>query len=101
MQSTQLPFCILADPSPGRLYLIRGKLQKLLGDFVHPNLILQKLVEQFLKRVEGSTKRELYYWHAYYSKKLPTGTTALLKLEEFVAKFMSIYRKSSNNRQYV
>lgn len=85
---------ILADPSPKRLFLIRGKFQKLLVDFVHPQLILQKLVEQFLKSIDGSLKRELYYWHAYYAKRLPTGTSALLKLEEFVAKFMSIYRKS-------
>ncbi|KAK4411561.1 hypothetical protein Sango_0229100 [Sesamum angolense] len=61
--------------------------------------ILQKLVEQFLRGVEASLKRELYYWYAYYDKRLPTGTSALLKLEEFVAKFMSIYRKSSSNRQ--
>ncbi|CAK9152375.1 unnamed protein product [Ilex paraguariensis] len=88
---------ILADPSPKRLFLIRGKFQKLLVDFVHPKLMLLKLVEQFLKGVEASLKRELYYWHAYYDKRLPMGTSALLKLEEFVAKFMSIYRKSSSN----
>ncbi|KAI3935874.1 hypothetical protein MKW92_012181 [Papaver armeniacum] len=85
---------ILSDPSPQRSFFIRVDLQKLLGEFVHPRLILQKLVEQFLKRVDTSVKRELYYWHAYYDKRLPEGTTALLKLEEFVAKFMSIYRKS-------
>ncbi|XP_008795941.2 uncharacterized protein LOC103711542 [Phoenix dactylifera] len=85
---------ILADPSPKRLFSIRGKLQKLLVEFVHPKLILQKLVEQFLKGIEAGLKRELYYWHAYYDKRLPTGTSALLKLEEFVAKFMSIHRKS-------
>ncbi|XP_048431350.1 uncharacterized protein LOC103932804 [Pyrus x bretschneideri] len=92
---------ILADPSPKRLFFIRGKFQKLLIDFVHPKLILLKLVEQFLKGVDASSKRELYYWHAYYEKRLPAGASALLKLEEFVAKFMSICRKSSNNRQYV
>ncbi|KAF5451457.1 hypothetical protein F2P56_026564 [Juglans regia] len=92
---------ILADPSPTRLSYIREKFQKLLLDFVHPKLILQKLVEQFLKRVETSSKRQLYYWHAYYNKKLPAGTSAILKLEEFVAKFISIYRKSSSNRQYI
>ncbi|KAF8377918.1 hypothetical protein HHK36_031306 [Tetracentron sinense] len=91
---------ILADPSPKRLFFTRGKFQKLLVDFVHPKLILQKLVEQFLKGVEASLKREVYYWHAYYDKRLPTGTSALLKLEEFVAKFMSIYRKSFSNRSY-
>ncbi|KAL0395520.1 UNVERIFIED_CONTAM: Replication factor C subunit [Sesamum calycinum] len=94
---------ILADPLPKRLFIIRGKIQKLLADFVHPRLILLKLVEQFLRGVEASLKRELYYYYAYYvsllDKRLPTGTSALLKLEEFVAKFMSIYRKSSSNRQ--
>ncbi|KAI3903154.1 hypothetical protein MKW98_031808 [Papaver atlanticum] len=89
---------ILSDPSPQRSFFIRVDLQKLLGEFVHPRLILQKLVEQFLKRVDASVKRELYYWHAYYDKRLPEGTTALLKLEEFVAKFMSIYRKSLRGR---
>ncbi|XP_054823191.1 replication factor C subunit 3-like [Prosopis cineraria] len=92
---------ILADPSYSRLFSIRGKLQKLLVDFVHPKLILRKLVEQLLKGIESSLKRELFYWHAYYDKRLPPGTTALLKLEEFVAKFMSIYRKSSSGRQIV
>ncbi|RHN54239.1 putative DNA polymerase III, clamp loader complex, gamma/delta/delta subunit [Medicago truncatula] len=73
----------------------------LLLDFVHPRLILLKLVEQLIRRIEAGLKRELYYWHAYYDRRLPPGTTALLKLEEFVAKFMSIYRRSSGSRQYV
>ncbi|TQD81688.1 hypothetical protein C1H46_032784 [Malus baccata] len=92
---------ILADPSPKRLFFIRGKFQKLLIDFVHPKLILLKLVELFLKGVASSSRRELYYWHAYYEKRLPEGASALLKLEEFVAKFMSIHRKSSNHQEYV
>lgn len=88
---------ILADPTPNRLLNVRGKLQRLLVDFVHPKLILQKLIEEFLKVVGANLKRELYYWHGYYEKRLPMGTTAVLKLEEFVAKFMSIHRKSSSN----
>ncbi|KAI3785302.1 hypothetical protein L1987_44418 [Smallanthus sonchifolius] len=91
---------ILADPSHKRLFLTRGKLQKLLVEFVHPKLILLKLIEQFLKGVETNIKRELYYWHGYYDKRLPVGTSALLKLEEFVAKFMSIHRKALHNRQH-
>ncbi|CAA2939789.1 Replication factor C, subunit RFC3 [Olea europaea subsp. europaea] len=89
---------ILADPLPNRLFVIRGKIQKLLSEFVHPKLILLKLVEQFLREVEANSKRELYYWHAYYDKRLHIGTSALSKLEEFVAKFMSMYRKNSKNR---
>ncbi|XP_050229049.1 uncharacterized protein LOC126678194 isoform X2 [Mercurialis annua] len=78
---TELAAEILSDPSQKRLFLVRGKFQKLLVDFVHPKLILQKLVEQFLKGVDPSSKRELYYWHAYYEKRIPTGSSALLKLE--------------------
>ncbi|RDY09353.1 hypothetical protein CR513_06288, partial [Mucuna pruriens] len=71
---------------------------------------MQKLVEQLLKRIDASLRRELYYWHAYYvitqvyneqDRRLPPGITALLKLEEFVAKFMSMCRKSSGSRQQV
>ncbi|XP_052198032.1 uncharacterized protein LOC127804952 [Diospyros lotus] len=90
---------ILADPSHKRFFAVRGRIQKLLMDFVHPKLILQKLVEQFLKGVEASSKRELYFWHGYYDKRLPAGTSALLKLEEFVAKFMGIHRKNISNLQ--
>ncbi|CAA2969243.1 Replication factor C, subunit RFC3 [Olea europaea subsp. europaea] len=57
---------ILADPLPNRLFVVRGKIQKLLSEFVHPKLILLKLVEQFLRGVEANSKRELYYWYAYY-----------------------------------
>ncbi|CAN4080085.1 unnamed protein product [Withania somnifera] len=90
---------ILADPNQTRLFSVRGKFQKLLVEFVHPKLVLLKLVEEFLKRVDAGIRREIYYWHAYYEKRLPLETTGLLKLEEFLAKFMSIYRKNLSNRQ--
>ncbi|KAF5791338.1 putative P-loop containing nucleoside triphosphate hydrolase [Helianthus annuus] len=91
-----------------KLFITREKLQKLLVEFVHPKLILLKLIEQLLKGVEANIKRELYYWHGYYvkfrsiyhnymlflannilrivnaniqDKRLPVGTSALLKLE--------------------
>ncbi|KAK4368068.1 hypothetical protein RND71_011860 [Anisodus tanguticus] len=57
---------ILADPNQTRLFSVRGKFQKLLVEFVHPKLILLKLVEEFLKRVDAGIRREIYYWHAYY-----------------------------------
>ncbi|XP_044950777.1 uncharacterized protein LOC123401118 [Hordeum vulgare subsp. vulgare] len=85
---------ILEDPSPKRLFLVRGKLQKLLVESVPPKLVLQRLVELFLKGIHANIKRDAYYWHAYYDKRLPAGASALLKLEEFIAKFMSIHRKS-------
>ncbi|GFY86412.1 ATPase family associated with various cellular activities [Actinidia rufa] len=94
---------ILVDPSHKRLFIIRGKFQKLLVDFVHPKLILQKLVEQFLKGVEASLKRELYYWHSYYDKRLTMGTSALLKLEEreepFVYMKAKPFAKPSSSHQ--
>ncbi|XAR57912.1 hypothetical protein NMG60_11026216 [Bertholletia excelsa] len=63
---------VLADPSQKRLFTVRGKFQKLLLDFVDPKLILLKLVEQFLKRVDSSLKREVHYWFAYYVSLWPS-----------------------------
>uniref|UniRef100_A0A251T7C7 Uncharacterized protein n=1 Tax=Helianthus annuus TaxID=4232 RepID=A0A251T7C7_HELAN len=109
-QNTRKAIMALEACKSHKLFLIRGKLQKLLVEFVHPKLILlvklqplsqtiistsvsitqifmlnvstmQKLIEQFLKGVEANVKKELYYWH------------------EFVAKFMSIHRKTLQNRQ--
>ncbi|KAJ6732874.1 hypothetical protein OIU74_004761 [Salix koriyanagi] len=62
----ELAIEILIDSSPNKLFSIRGKLKRLLVDFLHPNLILLKLVELFLKGVKANPRRELYYWHAYY-----------------------------------
>ncbi|KAH0772151.1 hypothetical protein KY290_016132 [Solanum tuberosum] len=63
---TELAAEILADPNQTRLFSVRGKFQKLLVEFVHPKLILLKLVEEFIKRVDAGIRREIHYWHAYY-----------------------------------
>ncbi|MQM21466.1 hypothetical protein Taro_054506 [Colocasia esculenta] len=62
----EIAFEVLADPSTKRLFYIRGQLQQVLVESVHPKLILQKLVEEFIKGVQASFRRELYYWLAYY-----------------------------------
>lgn len=85
----------------------------------------QKLVEQLLKRVEAGSRRELYYWHAYYvsfinhckkvsyaqvkfkeltkkkvvclqEKRLPAGTSALLKLEGNIPHILQQKQKKVN-----
>ncbi|KAH7566385.1 hypothetical protein JRO89_XS08G0150700 [Xanthoceras sorbifolium] len=102
---------ILDDPSTKRLFCIRGKIQTLLVDFVHPKLILLVMLLMtwlniviFFSLTKSSVPDRLVFATCRSSsnsflkdKRLPTGTTALLKIEEFVAKFMSIYRKGSGN----
>ncbi|MCD9642226.1 hypothetical protein HAX54_028917 [Datura stramonium] len=86
----QLAAQILADPTPTRLFTIQDKFQKLLVEFVHPKLILLKLVEEFLKRVDAGFKREIYYWHAYYKKprenKLVLATLGYIAPGQFLPK---------------
>ncbi|TMW85022.1 hypothetical protein EJD97_023922 [Solanum chilense] len=60
---TELAAEILADPNQTRLFSVRGKFQKLLVEFVHPKLILLKLVEEFVKKVDAGIRREIHYWH--------------------------------------
>lgn len=55
----------------------------------------QKLVEQLLKRVEAGSRRELYYWHAYYvsfinhCKKV---SYAQVKFKELTKKRLFVFR---------
>ncbi|KAH1193007.1 Leucine-rich repeat receptor-like serine/threonine-protein kinase BAM3 [Glycine max] len=58
---------------------------------------IPKLVEHLLKRIEASLRRELYYWHAYYDRRLPPGITALLKLEG--RNFLLLEGRCVNNNQ--
>ncbi|GLJ20553.1 hypothetical protein SUGI_0373920 [Cryptomeria japonica] len=81
---------VLMDPTSKRVFIVRGKFQRLLSDCVNPRLILQSLMEELMRRIPTSIKRELYYSYVYSDKHLSKGNV-LIKLEEFVAKVISIY----------
>eukprot|EP00803_Ostreobium_quekettii_P002071 evm.model.scf_1905.3 EVM.evm.TU.scf_1905.3 scf_1905:15545-20221(+) len=83
---------ILAEQSPKRLYLIRGKLYELLANCIPPEVIFQKLVTGLLTKLDDQLKRDVCKWAAHYEHKMQQGAKAIFHLEAFVAKFMSIYK---------
>lgn len=66
---TSSGFCSSKVDSPGNTSYISWNIIYHQIIYIYINvrcLNMQKLVEQFLKGVEASLKRELYYWHGYY-----------------------------------
>ena len=83
---------ILAEQSPKRLYLVRGKVYELLANCIPPELILKTLTLELLKKLDQELKAETVHWAAFYEHRLQEGQKAIFHIEAFVARFMSIYK---------
>ena len=83
---------IISEQSPKRIYLIRGKLYELLVNCIPPEIIMRRLCESLLERLDDELKHEVVHWAAHYERKLRLGSKPIFHLEAFVAKFMAIYK---------
>ncbi|KAK3285718.1 Replication factor C (RF-C) subunit [Cymbomonas tetramitiformis] len=90
---TEIASDIIAEQSPKRLYQVRGKFYELLINCIPPELILKKLLFELMKKIDSELKHEVCHWAAYYENRLQKGSKAIIHLEAFVAKFMSIYKQ--------
>jgi replication factor C subunit 3/5 len=90
---TEISNDILNEQSPKRLFLVRGKLYELLTNCIPPELILKRLLQELMKKLDSELKHEVCHWAAFYEHRLQLGQKAIFHLEAFVAKFMSIYKK--------
>ncbi|XP_024520056.1 replication factor C subunit 5 [Selaginella moellendorffii] len=84
---------IIDEQNPRRLYKVKRNMQKLLDEGVAAKLILWRLVDELIKLVNVSFMEEINQWAKFYAKRTPDGIDAIFKLEEFVAKLMSLYKK--------
>jgi len=84
---------ILDEQSPRCLQVVRGKLYELLSHCIPPDVIMRTLAFELLKKLDSEVKFEVTYWAAHYEHQMQTGSKAILHLEAFIAKFMSIYAK--------
>ncbi|XP_002525685.2 replication factor C subunit 3 [Ricinus communis] len=83
---------IMREQSPKKLFQVRGKLYELLINCIPPDIILKRLVNELLKKLDEELKHEISHWAAYYEHRMRLGQKAIFHLEAFVAKFMSIYK---------
>lgn len=91
---------IISQQTPKRIFMTRGKIENLINKNLPPVLLLQRLAQELLRKVDIQLKKEICHWHGFYEKRMPAGSNpnATYKLEEFVAKFMSIYKKHLKNQ---
>lgn len=83
---------MVAEQSPKRIYMIRGKFYELLVNCIPPEVIIQTLCECLLLKLDDELKHEVAFWAAHYERKLQLGSKPIFHLEAFVAKFMAIYK---------
>eukprot|EP01121_Diplochlamys_sp_Union-15-3_P010950 TRINITY_DN3133_c0_g1_i1.p1 TRINITY_DN3133_c0_g1~~TRINITY_DN3133_c0_g1_i1.p1 ORF type:complete len:186 (-),score=21.90 TRINITY_DN3133_c0_g1_i1:27-584(-) len=83
---------MLEEQSPTKLLHIRGKLYELITHCIPPTLIIKKLTELLLPKLDSTLKYNVTKWAAFYEHRLQCGTKPIFHLEAFVAKFMSIYK---------
>lgn len=84
---------ILEEQSPKRLYQIRGRLFELLTNCIPPSVIMRELTLNLLGKIDSELKVEVCRWAAYYEHRIQQGQKAIIHIEAFVAKFMSIYKE--------
>lgn len=85
---------IVAEQSPKRLYLVRGKLYELLANCVPADLVLKTVCGELLRRCDDELKAPLAELAALYEHRMASGgQKAIFHLEAFVAKFMSMFKQ--------
>ncbi|ONI22112.1 hypothetical protein PRUPE_2G108000 [Prunus persica] len=111
---------MIEEQSPKQLYIIRGKLQNLIVHGVCPEFIFQSLVAELKKHLDDSLQdriESMYdeynrndenmfesdkYDHEEMSKRLNDHSRKsikqFLRIEEFIAKFMSCYKGCTNTK---
>eukprot|EP01080_Neovahlkampfia_damariscottae_P006601 gene6601-10764_t len=96
---------VMEEQSPKRILQVRTKMYSLMTNCIPPELILKKLSEHLMSldielqhqvsHWAGNDKNHLIFPLAFYEHRLICGSKAIFHLEAFIAKFMSVYKKIS------
>ncbi|XP_022946202.1 replication factor C subunit 3-like [Cucurbita moschata] len=115
---------IVEEQSPKQLYIVRGKLKKLIEYDVSPNFIFKTLVDELKKFLDEELQHRVESFYADYNKMeekpfvtekgngeeavikelhdpMRKNVNHFLKIEEFIAKFMSCYKGEANKNNYL
>ncbi|XP_061999841.1 replication factor C subunit 3-like isoform X1 [Rosa rugosa] len=117
---------MIEEQSPKQLYFIRGKLQNLISHGVSPEFIFKSLVAELKKYLDENMQVQVESMYDEYSRNDETmfesdkaltltrhqemgkrlndpsrkNIQRFLRIEEFIAKFMSCYKGCTNTRTY-
>ncbi|XP_046997057.1 replication factor C subunit 3 [Schistocerca americana] len=84
---------MVAEQTPRQIGIIREKLYELIIHGIPTELIFKHLVDEVVEKCDMQLKTQVVAAAALYEHRLHHGNKAIMHLEAFVAKFMSIYKK--------
>ncbi|KAJ2806606.1 hypothetical protein H4S07_003767 [Coemansia furcata] len=88
----------LEKQTPAQLMAIRKQLYEVLTHCIPASTILKTIAMQLIDSVGESLKPVVAHQAAFYEHRLQSGQKAIVHLEAFMAKFMSIYKPDAKYR---
>ncbi len=86
-------FMIVQEQTPQRLLQVRERLYELLCHCIPPDLIFRGLLKELVKNCDNQLKAEICAEAARCQWRSTRGSKVIIHLEEFIAKFMAIYKR--------
>ncbi|KAJ2766454.1 Replication factor C (RF-C) subunit [Coemansia nantahalensis] len=83
----------LSSQTPKQLMDIRKQLYEVLAHCIPPTTVLKAVALHLIGEVDEALRPEVARQAAFYEHRLQTGQKAIVHLEAFVAKFMSVYKR--------
>ncbi|ORX72276.1 P-loop containing nucleoside triphosphate hydrolase protein [Linderina pennispora] len=83
----------LHQQTPAQLMAIRKQLYEVLAHCIPSTTILKTVALQLVEHVDQALKPEVIHHAAFYEHRLQSGQKAIVHLEAFMARFMSIYKR--------
>jgi replication factor C subunit 3/5 len=84
---------VLREQSPNQLLAVRGKLYELLGHCVPASLLLRELCDGLLAKCDTAIAPVIVEHAAAFERRLGDGGKAIIHLEAFIARFMTVYKR--------
>lgn len=84
---------IIQEQSPQRLLQVRERLYELLCHCIPADLIFRGLLKELVKNCDNQLKAEICAEAARCQWRSTRGSKVIIHLEEFIAKFMAIYKR--------
>ncbi|KAJ2495822.1 hypothetical protein GGH96_006226 [Coemansia sp. RSA 1972] len=85
---------VLREQTPAQLLAVRKQLYEVLGHCIPPAVVLKVVAARLIDGVDETLKPVVAHHAAFYEHRMQTGQKAIVHLEAFVAKFMSVYKRS-------
>ncbi|PSC71036.1 Replication factor C subunit 3 [Micractinium conductrix] len=86
---------VMQEQSPKRLFQVRGKLYELLVNCIPPEVVLRRLAQALLPKLDDEVKHSTAEDAAFYEHRMQEGSKPIFHLEAFLARFMSNYKQSA------